>query len=181
VSVDTNSFELEGHGLGANASVSFRAEAGGSLTSPLVAGTRYYALVVDDDHFQVSLTSGGAAVDLLTTGSRVLLITPLPIDAKIEYASELIQDLIPSALLPLVQPYPRIVVMTCAELAAGALGYYAGEVSKSMSELLDLARKRLDRWSKGVPIRGTNAPVSAGLSMFSSRAARESGGYGGIG
>ncbi len=156
--------ELAGHGLSLNDSVSFRAEAGGSLPSPLAAGVGYFAIPVDDDHFRVALSSGGAALDLYLVGARVIVIVPLPILAKIEWATEVMNDLLPAAIVPLTSPYPPIVRMTCAEIAAGALGFYSGGVSKSLTDMLDAARKRLERWARGVPIRGTNAPSPAGLS-----------------
>jgi hypothetical protein len=164
IDVSVNAFELEGHGLSANSPVSFRAEAGGSLTSPLVSGQRYYAQPVDDDHFSVSGTSGGAVVDLLVAGSRVLMITPLPIADSIAHASALIDNCLPAHVVPLTAPFPPLVRMVCAELAAGELGYFSGGVSKSMADMVASAQKILDRWAKGVPIRGTNAPKAARLS-----------------
>lgn len=164
VSIVANSIELEGHGFGADSSVSFRAEASGSLPSPLISGTAYFALPLDDDHFSVATSAGGAAVDLTTIGSRIVVIAPLPITSAIEYASALIDDMLPAHVVPLTSPYPPVVRVTCAELAAGKLSYFSGGVSKSLTELLDLARKRMERWAKGVPIRGTNAPKAASLS-----------------
>jgi hypothetical protein len=164
VSVVANTFELEGHGLGVNSLVSFRADAGGSLTSPLAAGQQYYAQPVDDDHFSVSETLSGPVVDLLVAGSRVMMITPLPIASSISHASALIDDCLPAHVVPLTAPFPPIVRMVCAELAAGKLGFFAGGVSKSLSDMLAGAQKLLDKWAKGVPIRGMNAPKAARLS-----------------
>jgi hypothetical protein len=45
------------------------ATAGGTLPSPLVTETVYYAAVIDTDTIQLRETPGGAAIDLTTTGS----------------------------------------------------------------------------------------------------------------
>lgn len=169
-SVSSNAIELDGHGFALNDPVSFRAEAGGSLPSPLVAGTTYYAIPAGEGYFQVAATSGGAAIDLTTTGSGVVVLTPLPIDAAIEFASALIDDMLPSHVVPLTAPYPPIVVMTCAELAAAKLAARSGSASVSLTAMADAARKRLERWAQGVPLRGTNtaAQIPTNLAQVGS-------------
>lgn len=156
--------ELEGHGLSEGDSVTFRAESGGSVMAPIVAGVVYYARPVDENHFAVSATIGGSTIDLTSTGSRVLVVTPLPIASAIQYASALIDDMIPASVLPLAEPYPPIIRMTCAEIAAAKLGYYSGGVSKSITLMFDDAKARLAKWAKGAPIRGENAPKPADLA-----------------
>jgi uncharacterized phage protein (TIGR02218 family) len=44
---------------------------GGALPAPLVAGLDYYAVGVTADAFQLSLSKGGAAIDLTTAGTGV--------------------------------------------------------------------------------------------------------------
>ena len=69
VSAASETLTVDGHGLQLNDEVTFRAESGGTLPSPLVAGTTYYAIPVTDSTFQVSATSGGAAVNTVSNGS----------------------------------------------------------------------------------------------------------------
>lgn len=170
-SASTDAIELDGHGFVLDGLVSFRAEAGGTLPSPLVAGTTYYAKPVNDAYFQVSATAGGAAIDLTTAGSGVVVLTPLPISEAIEFASALIDDMIPSHAVPLTVPYPPIIVMTCAELAAAKLAARSGSASVSLAGTADAARKRLERWATGVPVRGTGASAQTPTNLAQSATA----------
>jgi len=163
-SASTDAIELDGHGFASGDELSLRAEAGGSLPSPLAEGTTYYALPVDGDHFQVAATSGGAAIDLTTVGGNIVVVVPLPIALAVAWASRLIDDMLPAHVVPLESPYPELVRMTCAELAAGKLAQLTGATSESLAATLDAAHKRLARWGRSVPIRGTNAPDPAGLA-----------------
>jgi hypothetical protein len=165
VSASDNTLTLDQHGYTLNDPVSFRAEAGGSLPSPLVAATTYYAISVSENEFSVSATVSGSAVDLTTSGSRIVVIAALPIASAISWASRIIDDMLPAHLVPLEAPIHELVVMTCAELAVGKLLARAGSASKSLSEMVDAARKRLERWAKGVPLRGENVPSPANLAV----------------
>lgn len=57
---------LNGHGMAANEPVAFTTS--GALPTGLAAGTTYYVLAVDANTFNVSATSGGAAIN--TSGSQ---------------------------------------------------------------------------------------------------------------
>ncbi len=147
---------LGDHGFALNDPVSFRAELGGALPSPLVAGVQYFAIPVTDDLFQVSATSGGAAINLTTAGSEILVMSPLPVDSAIDWGKEAIDQVLIAHAVPLEAPYPPIVVMTNAELAAAKLGFFSGAGSKSLADMLASANTRLEKWAKGVPLRGAN-------------------------
>lgn len=164
----TNAITLRDHGFAADDPITLRAEAGGSLPSPLAANTTYYALPLTADTLQLAATAGGAAIDLTTTGSRVLLISPLPTAAAIAWASAVIDDMLPAHVVPLSEPYPPIVVTTCAELAAAKLLGMQGVGVKSLGDLITMAQKRLERWSKNAPIRGENAPANAQVAASAS-------------
>jgi len=184
VSAGTDALALDGHGFEADHPISFRAEGGGALPSPLVEGVGYFALPVDESHFQVATEAGGSAVNITTSGSGVLVIAALPVDSARQWASRMVDDMLPAHVVPLTAPYPEIVVATCAELAACKLARFTGAATKSVGEILDYAQKRLERWARGVPIRGTNAPTSAGMAVTASSAGRDTRGwrqYGGIG
>ncbi|OFV81996.1 MAG: hypothetical protein A2Y78_00230 [Acidobacteria bacterium RBG_13_68_16] len=182
VDTATNRLELDGHGFAGGDAVTFRAEGGGSLPGGLTAGVTYYALPVDEAYFQVAATSGGSAIDLTTAGSRILVIPPSPIPAALDWASALIDDMLPAHVVPLTAPYPPIVVMTCAELAAWKVLAQTGAATASLDDVTKAAQERLVLWSKGAPIRGTNAPAAA--SLATSAAAPRTGSawssYGGI-
>lgn len=165
VSTSANTIALEEHGFDAGFPVRLRAEAGGSLPSPLAEGVEYYALPVDDGHFSLSAAPEGAAIDLTTTGARFVVIAPLPTEAAIEWATGVIYDMVPAHIVPMTAPYPPLIVATCAELAAGKLLALRGSSSKSLGEMLQWAQKRLERWSKGVPVRGINQQRAANLSV----------------
>src|SRR6185369_747527 len=156
LSVDTvaNTFALGDHAFETGDAVHFRAEMGGSLPAPLVVGVVYYAIATTDDTFQVSATVGGPAIDLLTAGSEILVIAPLPIDQAIAYGARVIDQALVAHGVPLTAPYPELVVMTNAELAAGKLGVFSGGTSKSLADMIVAAQARLDTWAKGVPLRG---------------------------
>src|SRR6188474_2155774 len=156
-STTSSAIELDGHGFALNDPVSFRAEAGGTLPAPLVASTTYYAKPIDGAYFQVAAAADGVAITLTTAGSGVVVLEPLPIDAAIDFASALIDDMLPAHAVPLAEPYPTIIVVTCAELAAAKLAARSGSASVSLTGTLDAARKRLERWGQGVPLRGTGS------------------------
>jgi hypothetical protein len=176
----TNAITLDQHGLALNDAITLRAEAGGSLPAPLVAGVTYYAVPINDATFSVAAALDGAAIDLTSYGSRIVVGTQLPIAAAIRFGAALIDDMLPAHVLPLVEPYPPIVVMTNAELAIGKLTTSTGNGSKSIGEMVDVARKRLERWAAGVPLRGENTPAPANLAATAVATApgRDSRGWG---
>ena len=156
VSSGTDTISLDGHGFSADVPVTFRADAGGTLPDPLVAGVTYYATAVNDGSFAVSATAGGSTIDLTTAGSRILVIQPLPIDAAIAWASACVDDMITAHPTPLATPYPPIVAMTTAELAIGKLLSLVGRGTDRLTAAVDAAQTRLARWGRGRPIRGAN-------------------------
>lgn len=161
VNASSNACALDVHGFDADDLIQFRAEAGGVLPTGLTEGVTYFAKPIDDNHFQVAATAGGAAIDVTDAGENTLVIAPLPIAAAIEWASRVIDDMLPAHVVPLPAPYHSLIVSTCAELAAGKLASRGGYVSKALSDIRDAAIKRLERWAKNVEIRGDNAPAPA--------------------
>ncbi len=163
ISVATSAITLGGHGFDLNAPLSLRAEALGALPVPLAEGVTYYAIPLNDDVFQLAATISGAAVTLLTSGDRVLVVAPVPIDVAIEWGAALIDDNLPAHVLPLVAPYPPIIAFTNAELAIGKL--MNGSASKSLADMVDAAVKRLAKWASGVPLRGQNTATQAPANL----------------
>lgn len=179
-SVDTSAdlLTLDGHGFRADAELLFRAETGGSLPSPLVAGTTYYADAVSDSTFKVRASAGGAAINLTTAGSLIVVSTPVPFTAAIRRASAMVDDMLPAHLVPLTAPYPVVVVAVTADLAIAVLGMLTGGSSSDfVTEKLAAAQKILDRWAKGVPIRGAIVPPAAGLAAVTTVTGLDSRGW----
>ena len=159
VDISANTLTLGDHGLADGDVFTLRPEGSGSMPGPLVSGTRYYARDVTDDTWKAAATLDGTAIDLTTAGSRVLLIVPLPIAASIRWASNTLDQFIPAHAAPLDgEPIPVILRTTCAELATGKLLKMMGRNSKTIAAMLEDTAKIVARWSKGVPIRGENAP-----------------------
>lgn len=156
VDVATNAMALGDHEFATGDPLVFRAEMGGSMPAPLIAGTRYYAIALTDGAFQVSATQSGAAIDLTTAGSELLVSSPLPIDESIAWGAAIIEQALVAHAVPLTAPFPPIVVMTNAELAAAKLGLFSGGTAKSLTDLMASATARLQEWAKGLPVRGTN-------------------------
>jgi hypothetical protein len=157
ISVSLDEFTLDEHGLAEDQPVTLRAQAQGLMPSPVVAGTTYYAKPTGDSTFQLRPTPGDAALEITSTGSLVLLMIPLPIESALEWGARVIDDMLPAHVVPLVAPYPPIVTITNAELAAWKLSGLKGSSSKSLSETVDAAQKRILRWAAGVPVRGVDA------------------------
>jgi hypothetical protein len=178
-SVDTaaDMLELDGHGLRDDAEVRFRSE-GGTLPAPLVAGTTYYAIVASDSQFQVAAAAAGTAIPLDTAGSNVLLITPPPIDASIRWASALIDDMLPAHVVPLIAPYPELIIAVTAQLAAAnLLAVTQGTGQQDLTDRLERIQRLVSKWAKGTPLRGEIVPKAAGLSTVAAATATDPRGW----
>ncbi len=160
----TDGFELDGHGFETDDALLFRAESGGTLPAPLVAGTTYYAIRVNDEVFKVAAAPAGAAINLTTDGVSVVVTTALPVDEVLEFYSRFADAFLPAHLVPLTPPYPITVTALVAELAAKKLLLMAGQSSASMAEAELGAKAQLERWAKGIPLRDARATSSANLA-----------------
>jgi hypothetical protein len=157
-----NTIPLGEHGFSAEDPLTIRSDAGGTMPAPLVSGTTYYAIPVTDDAFQVAATAGGAAIDITSAGSRFVVGAPINYAAAIRFASRLIDEmLVGHVVLVEGDEVPEIIKITAAEIAIGKLALGSGSVSKSLGQIVDEARKRLERWAKGTPLRAANRPASA--------------------
>jgi hypothetical protein len=165
VDVSANTFTINGHGLADDDALTFRAEAGGSLPSPLVAGTTYYANVSSDSVFSVSASCGGADVNLTTAGENVVAVVALPWSRWIESASAEVEQLLPAHCVPLDAPYPEPVISYTAGLVAGKALSFCGVSSASIEAGLERVRRELDTWRKNVPLRGAIVPPSANQAV----------------
>jgi hypothetical protein len=171
VDADADTIALDVHGFDTDAEVVLRADAGGTMPGGLTALATYYAIPVTEGTFKVSATEGGDAVDITSEGSGLVVIAPLPIAAAIAWASRMIDQFLIGHVVPLEEPIPDLVRMTCAELAAGKVLARTGGGSRALSAIVDDARKRLEKWGRGVPLRGENKPTSANTAVSSATAA----------
>jgi hypothetical protein len=160
----TNAFELDGHGLETDDPFLARVEAGGTLPAPLVAGTTYYAIRVNEQFFKAAAAPAGAVIDLTTDGVVVVIASPLPFDEVLEFYSRFVDPFIPAHAVPLASPYPVTVTAIVAELTAKKLLLIAGQSSQSMSEAELSAKAQLERWATGIPLRDARATASTNLA-----------------
>lgn len=162
VSVDAtaNTITLPMHGAAADDPVRFSSQTtSGTLPGGLSASSSYYAIPVSDDILQVSATAGGAAVDLTTAGTGVILaiFSPTPrVQKQLEAASAQVQAALVVAG-ELVAPYPLEVVMVTCHIAALTVAASFGLVNAAqvtqdveyIKARYDAAMKALERWRAG--------------------------------
>lgn len=160
VSASTDTLTLDDHGLAIDTPVTLRAEAGGSLPSPLVADAVYYAIPVTTSAFQLAASAGGSAINLTTAGSNVVVIVPLPVSKWIESASALVDQMLVGHAVPLTGTIPDLVIQVTATLAAGYGLAYVGHAQANIESKLQWAQQMLRHWSPGAPLRGANVPAS---------------------
>lgn len=154
---------LDDHGFATGDEIQFRPAGDGTLPAELTEGTVYYAHALTSATFAVRATPTGSDMTITDATDPVLVSAPLPIDAAIEFASELIDDALTGHTVPL-DPVPAIIRMTAAELAAGKLLARSGGQSKSLAEIVDAALKRLERWRAGKPVDGADEDSRANLA-----------------
>lgn len=161
---------LDMHGFVTGDAILFRPAGDGAMPSGLSSGVTYYAQAETEHTFKVRSSPGGAALTFTDADDPILVIAPLDYASAIAWADRLLDDMVPGQAVPFddaaLYPsgVPEIVRMTSAELAAGKLMAIAGAASKSLSETVDAANKRLARWAQGLPVRGTPAESRANLA-----------------
>lgn len=171
----TDAFELDDHGFADGDALILRAESGGNLPAPLVAGVVYIAIRISEASFKVS-AAGGTPIDLTTDGVSVAVATPLPIDEVLEFYSRFVDGFLPAHLVPLETP-PITVTALVAELSAKKLLLMAGQSSQSMTEFEVAAKAQLERWASAHPLRDAQATPSANLA-YSENVATDPRGWG---
>lgn len=148
----TNLFTLDGHGFEDGTPLLFRAETGGILPAPIVAGTIYNAVRVSEATFQAS------GVTLTADGVSVVVSTALPIDEVLEFYSRFVDGFLPAHRVPLGgPPYPLTVTALVAELAAKKLLLIARQSSATMTEMEVSAKAQLTRWVAGIIVRESDS------------------------
>lgn len=159
---------LDVHGFSAGDLVSFRA-LGGALPSPLVEGVTYFANPLTEASFAVRAVDVGPDLTVADNAQdpAIVVFTPLAaiFAAARAWASRIVDDMLPAHVAPIPDPVPEIIRMTTSELAVGKVLQQQGAASKSLSDIVASAQKRLERWATGVPLRGADAPTPALLAV----------------
>jgi hypothetical protein len=164
---ETNVVVLDVHGFAEGDAVIFRPAGAATMPVGLVEGTTYYASPISESSFALKDAPGGIAVTFTASLDPVLVVSPLPIAEAIAWASRVCDDSIPAHAMPLDDgaTVPEILRYTCAELAAGKLLAVMGASSTSLAETIAAAARRLERWGKGVPMRGADVPTQTNLTV----------------
>jgi len=167
----TDTLELVAHGLQTDNAVTVRAVEGGTLSSPLVTGTTYYAIRLTDDTLKLAATAGGAAINLTTNGDSMIVTKALPIDRMLEAYSRWVEDCVPAHLVPFevddTGAYPILVVKAICRLAGAELLARTGKDSEIVSKFAIEERAVLKQWATGRPLRDPGITASANLAIRS--------------
>jgi hypothetical protein len=161
---------LDVHGFETGDAILFRPAGDGAVPVGLALGTTYYAQAETEHTFRVRATAGGAALTFTDAEDPLMVIAPLDRASAIAWADRMIDDMAGGQAVPFddasLYPagVPEIVRMTSAELAAGKLLAVTGSASRSLSDVVDAAVKRIGRWATGLPVRGTPAASRANLA-----------------
>jgi hypothetical protein len=169
-------FRLRAHGFATDTAVRVRAEAGSRLPSPLEQDTPYYVQSLNEDAFQLALAAEGEPI---TVSSRVCGLVVIPPDlvlAACDWATTIVEEMLPAHVLPLEEPVPEAIKITTAELAAWKAMGNAGGSQASLSDMYDKAQARVTRWGKGVPLR-KNPPPAANKALVATTARRDCRGW----
>ena len=166
---------LDGHGLALNDPIRFRAEGGGILPTGIIGGTVYYAIPLTSSTFSVAAASGGVARNLTPPVTSALLVRDPPEQEWCDWASAMCDSFMPAHVVPLARDsngeYPVIVVATAADLAVCRGLQWTGTGSVNLADKLKNAQAMLDRWSKGVPLRGQGASAQVSSNLAITRSA----------
>jgi hypothetical protein len=157
---------LDVHGFDTGTAILFRAAGSGALPTGLSEGVTYYAEALTEHTFKVRASASGPALTISDADDPVMVIVPLPVADAIAWAEQVIYDSLPAHAVPLAQgaTVPQILRMTCAELAAGKLLALSGSATRSLTDTLEAATKRVERWGRGVPLRDAAAPARTNLA-----------------
>jgi hypothetical protein len=161
VSVAANTLTLADHGLADDDPVTLRADAGGAMPGGLSAGTTYYAIVVDDATFGLSAAVGGAAINITTTGTNVILVRPVPMAKWIEDASAIVEQTVLAHVHPITGTVPVVIADYAASLAAQRALIWVGGATVDIERMILQTQKLAEQWAKGRPVLGAATLTSA--------------------
>lgn len=167
-SIDTTTgvYTLDAHGFGGateRTPVTFRAAHGGTIQQGVTEGTTYYAEALTDRTFQVyAASTGGSPIVSTDGGENVVVVGPIP-DMR-EFYSRWCDTFFPGHVVPFEDPIPPLVRGLTAQLCANATLRATGQASVSQDEIENQARVQLERFAKGMAIRGDSSVKRANLA-----------------
>lgn len=174
----TDRIELEGHGFEDGDPLQFQIDQGGVLPTPVALLTVYFAKLVDlgsgvksSGLFQISASSGGAAIDLTTAGSKPFRVfSPLEaiVDAALELFSRRCDRECTMHGVPFAAPYPAEVVDAVVVLTAQRLRRRFGLSGYSMLDDEETAVMRNFASFKRNPLRDTTATPATNTAIAES-------------
>lgn len=161
----SNAITLDGHGFETDDLVNVRALEGGTLSAPLDATVTYYAIRITSSTFQLSLTAGGAAIDLTTDAVSMLVSRDPDFDYWIGFYSRWADTSLPGHLVPMTAPVPSVVEGLVADLVAKRMFGVGGQASDTLQAVEIASAAQLARFGTGMPVRDAAATASANLAV----------------
>ncbi len=168
----SDAITLDGHGFETGDPVTVRADESGSLPSPLVEGTTYYAIRVDNASFKLATTASGSAIDLTTSGVSVVVMRAPDFDYWIGVYSRWADTSLPGHAVPMGRDaaVPEVVECIVADLVAKRMFNVGGQASETLKDMEIAAVAQLARFATGLVIRTTGATASTNLAVMSTLA-----------
>ncbi len=175
----SNAITLDGHGLETNDQVTVRAIEGGTLSAPLDATVTYFVRRLTNASFELALTSGGAAIDLTSNGIEMIATREPNYDRTIEFYSRWIDAFFPAHVVPfgVTEPVHPTVSGICARLVAKAMMNVDGKDSAVLDATELACKAMLERFMKGLDLRGAAAPGNTNLAVTLTSGASDARGW----
>jgi hypothetical protein len=164
-----SSITIAGHGFETNDALVLRADPGATLPAPLVDGTTYYAIRIDDATLSLAPAPSGGAITMTTGLVGTMTRSPsldAAIQAELNDASHVVDDKVPH-LVPLPQPYPTRVIAITARLAAYNILCLIGRRNDATLALKLDALADLNRYAQGLAMQDANALQPEQMAMGS--------------
>lgn len=168
----TDVITCDGHGFETDDPIQVRAEDGGTLSAPLVAGTVYYAIRLSGSTLKLASIAGGAAIDITTNGESMVVVREPDFDYWIGYYSRWADASLPGHLVPMGReaPVPSLIEGLVADLVAKRMFNVGGQSSETLKEMEIASAAQLARFASGMPVRDANATAPTMLAVTSSLA-----------
>lgn len=177
VNTDTDTLALDDHRLktGYEAQLWLPRNGAGEMAEPLIEGTVYYAIRLSDSTFQIAATpadaAAGSQIDITSEGCDMKLVAQIPWDAYIEGRSAKLDEQAIGNAFPLAdgEPVPIVVRDLVSIQVLGDAARFVGSTDIDLSEEQERARKELEVWAKGKPLRAKEAPAPTNTAISGPR------------
>jgi hypothetical protein len=177
VHTDTDTLAADDHRLATGSEVQLwlPRNGAGEMAEPLVEGAVYYAIRLSDSTFQVAATPADAAaaspVNITSEGCNMKLGAQIPWDAYIEGRSAKLDEQAIGNAFPLAdgEPIPIVVRDLVSIQVLGDAARFVGKTDIDLSEEQERARKELEIWATGKPLRAKEAPAPTNTAVSGPR------------